>query len=132
MRPCPPEIDARGPRFGATPSTAVLAAALITSNGWPPAARTGDLAIGAVFGTGAAPYGRRFGALVRPLPRPGIVHPRRTPVARAGRHGRPAGNGGTRRQRVSSATAAANASTSSSVVSNEHIQRTSPVASSHT
>jgi hypothetical protein len=64
--PGTPEIDARGPRFGASLTTVVLAAVLITSNGWLLAAQTVVFALGAALGVRRSPYGVLFRTLVRP------------------------------------------------------------------
>lgn len=63
-------IDARGPRFGAALTTLVLTAALLAGPGslgtvligWQALA----FALGAIVGLQAQPYGRIFGALVKP------------------------------------------------------------------
>lgn len=59
-------VDPRGPRFGAGVTTAVLAAVLITADGWLLAAQALVFAIGAFGGLRFAPYGLLFRALVRP------------------------------------------------------------------
>lgn len=60
------DIDVRGPRFAAGVTTLVLAAVLITSNGWLLAFQTLVFGLGAVLGTGRAPYGVFFRTVVRP------------------------------------------------------------------
>lgn len=59
-------IDARGPRFGAALTSAVLAAVLITGSGWLLAVQTLFFAIGAAAGVQHTPYGLLFRLLVRP------------------------------------------------------------------
>jgi hypothetical protein len=59
-------IDVRGPRFGASLTTVVLAAVLITGSGWLLAAQTVFFAVGAVAGVQNSPYGWVFRTLVRP------------------------------------------------------------------
>lgn len=59
-------VDPRGPRFGAAVTTAVLAAVLLTGNGWLLAAQALVFAIGAIGGLRVAPYGLLFRVLVRP------------------------------------------------------------------
>ena len=60
------DIDARGPRFGAAITVAVLAAVLITGNAWLLAVQAVVFAIGALAGLRYAPYGAVFRRLVRP------------------------------------------------------------------
>ncbi|MFF4315351.1 DUF4395 domain-containing protein [Streptomyces sp. 900105755] len=60
------DIDARGPRFAAAVTTAVLAAALITRNPWILAWQTLAFALGAAGGVAKSPYGWAFRTLVRP------------------------------------------------------------------
>ena len=60
------EIDARGPRFGAIITTAVLALALATTSVWLLLAQTLVFAVGAIAGMRYAPYGLVFRFLVRP------------------------------------------------------------------
>jgi Domain of unknown function (DUF4395) len=60
------DIDVRGPRFGATVTTVVLAAVLVTGSGWLLAVQTLVFGLGAALGTGRAPYGVLFRTLVRP------------------------------------------------------------------
>lgn len=59
-------IDVRGPRFGATVTTAVLLLVLATGSGWLLAAQALVFAIGAFAGLRRAPYGLLFARLVRP------------------------------------------------------------------
>jgi hypothetical protein len=59
-------IDARGPRFGATLTTVVLAAVLITGNGWLLAVQAAVFAVGAAAGVQNSPYGWLYRTLVRP------------------------------------------------------------------
>jgi hypothetical protein len=74
MEPSPPvsamlsamEIDVRGPRFGATLTTVVLAVVLITGSGWLLAAQAVVFAAGAAAGVQNSPYGWLFRTLVRP------------------------------------------------------------------
>ncbi|MEV7390403.1 MULTISPECIES: DUF4395 domain-containing protein [unclassified Streptomyces] len=60
------DIDARGPRFAAAVTTAVLAAALITRSPWLLAWQTLVFAFGAAAGVGRSPYGWLFRTAVRP------------------------------------------------------------------
>ncbi|WP_416969789.1 DUF4395 domain-containing protein [Streptomyces sp. 4F14] len=60
------DIDARGPRFGAAVTTAVLAAVLITGSAWLLAWQTLAFALGAAGGVARAPYGWLYKAVVRP------------------------------------------------------------------
>ena len=60
------DIDARGPRFAAAVTTAVLAAALITRSPWLLAWQTLVFALGAAGGVARSPYGWAFRTLVRP------------------------------------------------------------------
>ncbi|AVV46267.1 DUF4395 domain-containing protein [Streptomyces sp. ID05-04B] len=60
------DIDARGPRFGATVTTVVLAVVLITGNAWLLAWQTFAFALGAAGGPGRSPYGWVFRKAVRP------------------------------------------------------------------
>lgn len=68
----PAEVDARGPRFTATVTAAVLASVLIISAFRVPAAMVLLAAQAAVFGSGAIwgparhPYGLTFGKLIAP------------------------------------------------------------------
>jgi hypothetical protein len=59
-------IDARGPRFGATITTLVLAIALVTQNKWVLVAQGLVFLIGAVKGPQFTPYGLLFKNLVKP------------------------------------------------------------------
>ena len=59
-------IDARGPRFGAVITTAVLATALATNNVWVVVAQAIVFAIGAVKGPQFTPYASIYKILVRP------------------------------------------------------------------
>ncbi|GGN08816.1 DUF4395 domain-containing protein [Streptomyces fuscichromogenes] len=60
------DIDARGPRFAAAVTTAVLAAALITRSPWILAWQTLVFALGAAGGVTRSPYGWAFRTAVRP------------------------------------------------------------------
>ncbi len=60
------DIDARGPRFSAIITTAVLALALATTSVWLLLAQTLVFAVGAIAGMRYAPYGLVFRFLVRP------------------------------------------------------------------
>ena len=59
-------IDARGPRFGAVITTAVLATALATNNVWIIVAQAIVFAIGAIKGPQFTPYAFIFKTLVKP------------------------------------------------------------------
>jgi len=59
-------IDARGPRFGAVITTAVLATALATSNLWVIVAQAIVFAIGAFRGPQFTPYAAIFKSIVKP------------------------------------------------------------------
>ena len=59
-------IDARGPRFGAVITTAVLATALATNNVWVIVAQAIVFAIGAIKGPQFTPYAFVFKTLVKP------------------------------------------------------------------
>ena len=59
-------IDARGPRFGAVITTAVLATALATNNVWVIVAQAVVFAIGAIKGPQFSPYALIFKTLVKP------------------------------------------------------------------
>ena len=59
-------IDARGPRFGATITTIVLAIALVTQNKWILVAQGLVFLIGAVKGPQFTPYGLIFKNVVKP------------------------------------------------------------------
>jgi hypothetical protein len=60
------DIDARGPRFGAVVTTAVLAVTLITGSVWLLAWQTLVFALGAAGGVARSPYGWVFKKAVRP------------------------------------------------------------------
>ena len=59
-------IDARGPRFGATITTTVLAVALVTQNKWVLLAQGLIFLIGAVRGPQFTPYGLIFKNIIKP------------------------------------------------------------------
>ena len=59
-------IDARGPRFGATITTIVLAIALVTQNKWVIVAQGLVFLIGAVKGPQFTPYGLIFKNVIKP------------------------------------------------------------------
>ena len=59
-------IDARGPRFGAVITTAVLATALATNNLWVIVAQAVVFAIGAFKGTQFTPYAFIYKNIVKP------------------------------------------------------------------
>lgn len=59
-------IDARGPRFGAVITTAVLATALATSNLWIIIAQAIVFAIGAIKGPQFTPYAFIYKTFVKP------------------------------------------------------------------
>jgi len=59
-------IDARGPRFGATITTTVLAVALVTQNKWVLLAQGLIFLIGAVRGPQFTPYGLIYKNVVKP------------------------------------------------------------------
>lgn len=59
-------IDARGPRFGASITTIVLAIALVTNNKWVLLAQGAVFAIGAIRGPQFTPYGFIFKKFVKP------------------------------------------------------------------
>ena len=67
-----PNIDSRGPRFGAAITTVVLAVVVVTAlswhafAGWLLFAQTLVFAVGAVAGLRYAPYGLIYRSLVRP------------------------------------------------------------------
>ena len=67
-----PQIDSRGPRFGAAITTVVLAVVVVTAfrwqafAGWLLLAQTLVFAIGALAGLRYAPYGLIYRSLVRP------------------------------------------------------------------
>ena len=60
------EIDVRGPRFGATVTTVVLAVVLVTGSGWLLLAQAAVFAAGTAAGVQNSPYGWVFRTLVRP------------------------------------------------------------------
>lgn len=60
------QIDVRGPRFGASLTTLVLAVVLITGSGWLLAVQTAIFAVGAAAGVQRSPYGWAFRTLIRP------------------------------------------------------------------
>lgn len=60
------QIDPRGARFAAAVTTVVLAAVVLTGNGWLLAAQTAVFAAGALAGPKASPYSWVFARLVRP------------------------------------------------------------------
>ena len=66
-------IDARGPRFGAVITTAVLATALATSNLWVIVAQAIVFAIGAFRGPQFTPYALIFKKIVKPRLRSAII-----------------------------------------------------------
>jgi len=59
-------IDARGPRFGAVITTAVLATALATNNLWVIVAQAVVFAIGAINGPQFTPYAFIYKTFVKP------------------------------------------------------------------
>lgn len=61
-----PQVDPRGPRFGAAVTTIVLIAVLITGNAWLLAAQAVVFALGASLGVARSPYGWLFRTVVRP------------------------------------------------------------------
>ena len=66
-------IDARGPRFGAVITSAVLATALATSNLWVIVAQAIVFAIGAFRGPQFTPYALIFKKIVKPRLRSAII-----------------------------------------------------------
>jgi hypothetical protein len=60
------QIDARGPRFSAALTTAVLAIALVTSNIWVISFQAVVFAIGAIRGPQFTPYALIFKKLIKP------------------------------------------------------------------
>jgi len=66
-------IDARGPRFGAVITTAVLATALATSNLWVVVAQATVFAIGAFRGPQFTPYAAIFRNVVKPRLKSAVV-----------------------------------------------------------
>jgi hypothetical protein len=59
-------VDPRGPRFGAVLTTVVLAAVLVTGNGWLLLAQTVVFAVGAIAGLRWAPYGIVYRRVLAP------------------------------------------------------------------
>ena len=59
-------IDARGPRFGATITTVILALTLVTNNKWLLLAQAIVFAIGAIRGPQFTPYGFIYKKLIKP------------------------------------------------------------------
>ena len=66
-------IDARGPRFGAVITTAVLATALATSNLWIIVAQAIVFAIGAFRGPQFTPYAVIFKKIVKPRLKSAVI-----------------------------------------------------------
>ena len=66
-------IDARGPRFGAVITSAVLATALATSNLWVIVAQAIVFAIGAFRGPQFTPYAAIFKKIVKPRLKSAVV-----------------------------------------------------------
>ena len=66
-------IDARGPRFGAVITTAVLATALATSNLWVIVAQAIVFAIGAFRGPQFTPYALIFKKIVKPRLKSAVI-----------------------------------------------------------
>ncbi|MGW3241036.1 DUF4395 domain-containing protein [Streptomyces sp. NPDC001070] len=62
----PHAIDARGPRFGASVTSVVLAVVLITGSAWLLAVQALVFAIGAAAGVQKSPYGLLYRVAVRP------------------------------------------------------------------
>ena len=60
------QIDARGPRFSAAITTAVLAIALVTSNIWVISLQAVVFAIGAIRGPQFTPYAFIYKKLIKP------------------------------------------------------------------
>jgi hypothetical protein len=60
------QIDARGPRFSAAITTAVLAIALVTSNIWVISLQAVVFAIGAICGPQFTPYAFIYKKLIKP------------------------------------------------------------------
>jgi hypothetical protein len=60
------QIDARGPRFSAAITTAVLAIALVTSNIWVISLQAVVFAIGAIRGPQFTPYALIYKKLIKP------------------------------------------------------------------
>ncbi|WP_052488484.1 DUF4395 domain-containing protein [Streptomyces sp. 150FB] len=61
-----PDIDVRGPRFGAAVTTVVLAAVLVTGSGALLGWQALCFALGTFAGVGGSPYGWLFRTVVRP------------------------------------------------------------------
>ena len=59
-------VDPRGPRFGASVTTLVLAISLVTQSAWLLAFQGVVFALGAFVGLQASPYGWVFKRLIRP------------------------------------------------------------------
>jgi hypothetical protein len=59
------KVDPRGQRFSAALSAVVLAAVIVTGNGWLLAAQAVVFGMGAVLGLSYAPYGLIYRWLVR-------------------------------------------------------------------
>jgi hypothetical protein len=73
-------IDPRGPRFGAAITTVVLAAVLVTGNGWLLAWQVAVFALTAGAGLRSSPYGQVYSRLIRPrLAPPGELEDERPP-----------------------------------------------------
>lgn len=73
-------IDPRGPRFTATITTAVLAAALVTGNVWLLALQVAVFAVAAFAGLRASPYSQLYARFVRPrIGPPGELEDERPP-----------------------------------------------------
>ena len=66
-------IDARGPRFGAVITTAVLATALATNNLWVVIAQAIVFAIGAFRGPQFTPYALIFKKIVKPRLKSAVI-----------------------------------------------------------
>ena len=66
-------IDARGPRFGAVITSAVLATALATSNIWVIVAQAIVFAIGAFRGPQFTPYALIFKKIVKPRLKSAVI-----------------------------------------------------------
>ena len=66
-------IDARGPRFGAVITSAVLATALATSNLWVIVAQAIVFAIGAFRGPQFTPYALIFKKIVKPRLKSAVI-----------------------------------------------------------
>jgi hypothetical protein len=66
-------IDARGPRFGAVITTAVLATALATNNLWVVIAQAIVFAIGAFRGPQFTPYALIFKSIVKPRLKSAVI-----------------------------------------------------------